>query len=163
MIQKGSRNAHLSGLMTETKGMTLVEVIVAMFIGTIIIISGFEIFQYAGTSYKESFTSYQNYSALQNAASWIIRDARSQNAQSIAINNGGQSVTVGNNVFSFTGSQLVKTTNGTSTVVAQNVTGSFSVQAGANNSIILTINIGATDGRKNIQANATVYSLVTGP
>lgn len=160
MGQKGSRNVHLRGLVTETKGMTLVELIVAMFIGTIIIISGFQIFRYAGTAYKESYSGYQNYSALQNAASWIIRDAREQNAQSIAVNIGGQSVTVGNDVFSFTGSNLVKTTNGATTVVAQNVTGIFSVQAGANNSMILTVSIGTTDGRKNLQVSVTVYSLV---
>ncbi|MQL51062.1 prepilin-type N-terminal cleavage/methylation domain-containing protein [Desulfofundulus thermobenzoicus] len=145
------------------KGMTLIEVIIAMFIGTIIVIGGFEIFRYAGMAYRESASSYQNYSALQNAASWIIRDAREQNAQNIAVNNGGQSVTVGNDVFSFAGNNLVKTTGGASTVIAQNVTGNFNVQPGVNNSIILTVNIGTVDGRKNLQANVTVYPLVAGP
>ena len=145
------------------KGMTLIELLVAMFIGTIIVIGGFEVFFHAGKAYTESFTGYQTYSALQNAASWVIRDAREQNAQNIAINSGGQSVTIGNDVFSFAGNNLVKTTNGTSTVVAQNVTGGFSIQSGANNSVILTVNIGTPDGRKNIQANVTVYPLVAGP
>ncbi|MCL6478538.1 MAG: prepilin-type N-terminal cleavage/methylation domain-containing protein [Peptococcaceae bacterium] len=148
--------------MKTESGMTLVEVLVAMLISTVIIISGYEVFHWASTLYSKNYKDFQNYSTLHNAAMWVIRDLRKSDAGSVSVSNGGQSLTIGSDVFNFSQNNLVKTTAGGNITVATGVTGNFSLLPAANGSVEVTVNIkhGANPQRY-LQLSAVVYPVRT--
>lgn len=155
--------------MLGRQGTTLVEILVATFIGTILLIAGFEILQQAAKAYQRSASDYQSYSELQNVASWIIRDTRRHDAQDIYLEDAqgasldnyggsltvGRSLVVGSDKFSFGENGLEIYTNGAKTLTA-GVTGSFTVSEYVYSKVI-TVNAATSGEQRSLQMSATVY------
>ena len=147
--------------MNAQKGMTLVELIVAVAVtGVIVTFLGTAIYQILTvTGFGNDWLTAGH--ELENAAYWLNRDGQ----QSITASGGsGLSLTLSDNstvTYALTGTELRRTAGGNNMILARNIASlNFSV-----NNRIITMSLTSTpEGRDNVSENGTyqVYLRPTG-
>lgn len=130
------------------------ELMVAVFIGTIITVGTFSIYIIIQHGTTDSVIKFKNFSSSRSAVSMINNELKKGYAQNISTN--GSSLTIGAETFTFSGNKLIRTLNGQTKTVALDVTGNFSISNADNNDIVVTGTI--VSGNQTLKINTLVYA-----